>query len=102
MGELSRAEMQWEHEVALRSPQYRMEGMFDVLAEEMMMLMPSGVEVTRRVLAPETEVRFLAGQPSPCLEREVTSLRRDYSFLLKELNTLKEIRTNANRKRNKY
>ena len=38
--ELSRAYMQRHHEEALKNPMYRMEGMMDVLGEEIMMNMP--------------------------------------------------------------
>jgi len=39
--EQSHAEMQSEHYQALKNPQYRLDGMFDVLWEELMMAMPA-------------------------------------------------------------
>ena len=40
MGEQTHAKMQSEHYQALKNPQYRLDGMFDVLREEIMMAMP--------------------------------------------------------------
>ena len=47
--EQSHAEMQSEHYQALKNPQYRIDGMFDVLREEIMMAMPP----TERILVEE-------------------------------------------------
>ena len=41
MGEQSHAQMQSEHYQALKNPQYRLDGMIDVLREEIMLNMPT-------------------------------------------------------------
>ena len=52
--EQSHAEMQSEHYQALKNPQYRLDGMFDVLREEIMMAIPS-IEPVEKVTSPQIE-----------------------------------------------
>ena len=58
--EQSHAEMQSEHYQALKNPQYRLDGMFDVLREEIMMAMPP----TERILEekPATQPREFSSE----------------------------------------
>ena len=51
--EIPRAQMQRHHEQALQDPMYRMEGMMDVLREEIMMNMPVFVETEPPIVIPQ-------------------------------------------------
>ena len=55
--EQSHAEMQFEHYQAFKNPQYRLDGMFDVLREEIMMAMPTNQFYIQRTEPIQTEPR---------------------------------------------
>jgi len=62
--ELSRAYMQRHHEEALKDPMYRLEGMLDVLREEVMMNMPVFPEIKPPEVIPlKTEVIYRYAEP---------------------------------------
>ena len=55
MTEISHAELEKHHYQALKNPQYQLEGMMDVLYEEMMMAMPVRGDLEDRLEALESK-----------------------------------------------
>lgn len=101
MAEITRAEMQKEHYRAVReNGNYRLDGMLDVLREEVSMQLPYPIPPLSEALSILTPYSDSAEEPRPMriylnIDRKSMELQKRIALLEMKVDTLKEIKTHG-------